>query len=210
MKRVYLTENLPENTKSASSRPDIQQKLESYKECKKDYANVPPAIRPYPLEKYQTNKADTILSPSDRNEEIEEAGEKKEQSPSIRKTQQLMTIIDQLPKHVRARAKRLVDHVSRVNTGDLDLRDLLYDLTVPNVKRIRSKNVDMLASVVRQLESDATLNKRLFLKKVGTSSASKNQHPSTTSHPTRSRALSWTPLTGRYYAGKTQQASSWL
>jgi len=218
MKRVYLTETIPDNAivssgsgkRKTSAFPDIQQKLEAYNESKQDYANVPPSIRPYPLEKYQTNKHDTIITPSDRDEEIQ-AGESSA-DPTQRKTRELIQAIDSLPKHVRSRARRLVPHLARVNTGDLDLKKMIYDLVVPNVKRIKTERREVLASVIRQLQSDATLNQNIFINKLAAASSDppkQRAHPSAQGHPTRSRVTSWTPLVGRYYAGKQQQ-NEWL
>ena len=45
------------------------------------------------------------------------------------------------------------------DTGDLNMRDLLYDLVVKNVKKIHSHNLVTLSSVYRQLDSDLTLPK---------------------------------------------------
>lgn len=196
MKRVYLSEVIPstELIHKQTLPPDVRQKLEGYHEEKDSYKNIPPAIRPHPMAKYETSKVETMMTPQDRAEELEEiAGS----DDTPRKSKELDSAILSLPKHARPRAKKLAAYLPTVNTGTLDIKDLLYDLTVPNVKKIRSSSREMLSSVIRQLEANSGIDKRLFLNKVAGST--KAHGKPTTSHPTRSYVKSWTPLLGKYY-----------
>ena len=45
------------------------------------------------------------------------------------------------------------------------MRDLLYDLTVPGVKKIHSQNLSTLRTVYRQLDNDQTLPKTYYVRK---------------------------------------------
>lgn len=216
MKHVYLTEKLPENQTGLDKQsPDIRQKIEAYGQGKQDYANIPPAIRPLPLEKYRTNKYETHITPRDRDAEISDPVDGDEDNgldPETRKSEELFKAVESLPKFVRSKARRLVPHLARVRVGSLDLRDLLYDLTVPKVKRIRSQSLEQLASVYRQLESDSSMDQRLIVNKLAASAtpSKKRHHQLSSGHPRRSIASRWAPLAAQYYKGSGSTASAWV
>lgn len=211
MKRVFLTSTLPENallSKRGTVAADVKRALEGYKSEKSDYSNHPTKIRPIELEKYGVNKTEksaAVLKSSERESKIKDLG--------LRESNDIITSLktarERLPIIARNRANRLIPHLAKVNLGSLEEQDeqvwskLLYDLTVPNVKNIKS-NRELLESVTRQLVDNSAVNSRDFVIK-STSDATKKKSKQTkqvSSHPTRGRKslpVQWHSLTRSYY-----------
>ncbi len=176
MKRFYLSETLPDKSiKNMKLPPDIKQKMNAYQDAKREIENVTPQIRPQPLEKYDVNKEKRIIEtdPAETDDDDKDSN----------KLDKLSSKADlaALPGYIRARAKRLLPYLSRVNIGDLNISNLLYDLTSAS-KKIRSHNASLLESVIRQLDSDALIPKRLYRNKILMNN--KEKEPSSTAHPT--------------------------
>lgn len=76
--------------------------------------------------------------------------------------------LDSLPKHAVARARRILPFLEQINLGDADLGTVLYDLAVPRVKKLRTKNTGVLKTIYRQLEAIRTLPSNLIQRKLRT------------------------------------------
>ncbi len=202
MKRYYLTDTLPDKVKvSKRMPPDIRQKMTSYQSGLQETRNTAPQVRPYPLEKYETNKETRLISPVD--DVVEEALSEVLPEPTPDPVQQKEEAINinSLPANVRVKARRLLPYLNRVNMGDLNVVDLLYDLTTQNTKKIKSHSKEQLQSVLRQLESDTSVPPNLYIRKIGLavipiSPAHKNVRGS----PMRAPSKSTKPIVKYFYS----------
>ena len=199
MKRFYLSETIPDKPiKNMKLPPDIKQKMNAYQDNKRDVENITPQIRPQPLEKYDVNKEKRIIE----SETPETDDDDDKDSNKLDKLSSKADLAS-LPSYIRARAKRLLPYLSRVNIADLNISNLLYDLTSSS-KKIRSHNVSLLESVIRQLDRDTLIPKRLYRNKILMNN--KEKAPSSTAHPTdrgqSKRARYSVPVLGkrRYFA----------
>ncbi len=176
MKRYYLTETLPENKNTKDLPPDIKQKLEAYKDAKREISNAAPKIRPYPLEVYEVEKDSQVREPTDGvNAPIINNNLLARRLPQISK----------LPQNVQARAKRLLTYLEHTNIGNMDIDNLLYDLTTKS-KKIKSRPEE-LKSVIRQLRADIKLPSRYYVDKTASDDDDDELKPMTsTPHPKES------------------------
>ena len=72
-----------------------------------------------------------------------------------------------LPIHAQRRALRLMPYLVQVDIGDAaELPNILYDLTVPRVKKIRTRNLNLLRSVYNQLDTIRQLPSNLVIRKL--------------------------------------------
>ena len=172
LRKVYLTSVLPENTTKLSPKhlPDVTQKMVAFQREKRAYQNEAPTLRPNPLEKYDRRDEREIGS-EDRDEEVlaDEPAmnrmEAAEDDDTLAFEDRYASTISSLPSHVQRRAWRLLPFLIDKDIGDLNMRDVLYDLTVKNVKKIHSQNLGTLRVLYRQLDSDITLPKSYYVKK---------------------------------------------
>ena len=171
LRKVYLTNSLPESSLiSPKTHPDLLQSLSGYRKDKDAYRSDAPPLRPHPLEKYDRRRGEEV-DMEERDEQIifdtRPAGEGDDNmdDDTIFLEDRYGGLISSLPKHVQARAWRLLPFLLDKDTGDLNMRDLLYDLVVNNVKKIHSHNLVALSSVYRQLDGDLTLPKGYYTKK---------------------------------------------
>ena len=181
LRKVYLTPTLPgksgdgPHTVSAKTYPDVYQKLSSYKREKKGYLGPAPPLRPHPLEKYDrplveegaidVEARDEKIIMGEGEEPDKEQMEADEQDTTLRLEDRYAGTITSLPSHVQRRAWRLLPFLLDKDIGELNMRDLLYDLTVPGVKKIHSQNLSTLRTVYRQLDNDQTLPKTYYVRK---------------------------------------------
>ena len=175
LKKVYLTPTLPETSGqfvSPKTNPDVVQKLDSYRREKQTYCSEAPVVRPHPLEKYDRKQEDSedVIHAQDRYEQVmaikeNEAADMNVDDTSLATEARYEGVISTLPAHARQRAWRLLPFILNKDIGDLNIRDVLYDLCVKNVKKIHSTNWATLRSLYRQLDMDMTLPKHYFVKK---------------------------------------------
>ena len=183
LRKVYLTPALPgkegvgPHTVSAKTYPDIYQKVRNYQKEKKGYLGPAPPLRPHPLEKYdrpldeegtidvEARDEKIIMGQGEEEEADEEQRKADEQDTTLRLEDRYAGTINSLPSHVRRRAWRLLPFLLDKDIGELNMRDLLYDLTVPAVKKIHSQNLSTLRTVYRQLDNDQTLPKTYYVRK---------------------------------------------
>ena len=171
LRKVYLTTTLPETASvQAKSLPDVNQQMNTYKREKDAYKADAPLLRPNPLEKYDRRGGleENTIGAEDRDEAIR-AEEGEEVAPAADDTlffeERYGATISTLPKHVQSRAWRLLPYLIDKDMGDLNMRDVLYDLSVPGVKKIHSTSIPILRSLYRQLDADLTLPKSYYVKK---------------------------------------------
>ena len=161
MKKAYLVDTLPEEFNTKSAPPDIKQKLEAYRNNKRELISEAPEIKPSPLEKYSINKIKETWNNDDTMKDTEPI-----EMPAVTFTKSdIENVLDSLPKNLRARAKKLLPFVLQTNYGDLDLKDLLYDLTNKKSKNVRSHNIALLDSVIKQLHGNHRVPKYLYVHK---------------------------------------------
>ena len=170
MKRAYLVDTLPEQFSSKSTPADIRQKLDSYRMNKSEMINEAPEIKPSPFEKYTINKVKETRNNSKVQTQEEEFTEPINLQGSIGTKVQLSKsdveeLVTFLPKSLRSRARKLLPFVLQTNYGDLDLKDLLYDLTNKKSKTLRSHNIAILDSVIQQLNKNPRVSKDLYVQK---------------------------------------------
>lgn len=186
--KVYLSKTLPANRLISQALPDVKLMMDSYKHDKSDFTNDAPAMRPHPLEKYEVQKSKVEVNQQERDDVIKDIVAV---SPEDEEE-----MILSLPQRARAFARRLLPFIQKVNYGDLNLRDLLYDLSVPHVKTLRTQNRDLLESVYRQLANNTSLSPLYYINKLLPKSVKKKaQSPRVLTHPKKSkRGLPSTPL----------------
>ena len=173
LRKVYLTSHLPETSALPSPKtlPDVAQKMVAFQREKHTYKSDAPTLRPNPLEKYDRRDVKDIEG-EDRDEEIladEPAGaENMEANETLALEDRYAGTIASLPKYVQRRAWRLLPFLldKDLGGGELNMRDVLYDLTVKNVKRIHSQDFNALRSLYRQLDRDVTLPKSYYVRKL--------------------------------------------
>ena len=168
MKRAYILETLPENYTAKSLAPDIKQKLESYRKSKDEIFNEAPEIRPSPFEKHSITKTKEKLSPGNivPTPKLEDGNAPTNQDGNFGLSKhEFDDIIESLPKNIRYRSRKLLPFLLQTNYGDLDLANLLYDLTNKKSKNIRTHNIAILESVIKQLDSNPYVDKNLYVQK---------------------------------------------
>ena len=189
MKRAYLVETLPEHYSSKSTPADIRQKLDSYRMNKNEMINEAPEIKPSPFEKYTINKVKEIRDNSKVQNQEQEFFEPVDLQAISVKAQLSKSdadeLIKSLPKSLKSRARKLLPFVLQLNYGDLDLKDLLYDLTNKKSKNLRSHNIALLDSVIQQLNKNPRVPKDLYVQKYSENISS----PETSIVSTRSQSL---------------------
>lgn len=164
LRKVYLTKSLPEESLISNSLPDVKQMMDAYKQNKSDFMNEAPEIHPQPLEKYEGRKTKIEITDKERNKQnLMLDGDEDEDNYEDDKNN--MELILTLPQSSRKRAERLLPYVLKVNYGNLKLRDLMYDLSVPRVKTIKS-NKELLESVYRQLDNNPNLPRSYYIHKL--------------------------------------------
>ena len=196
IQKYYLIDKLPDTTSvSGRLPPDIATEMEQYKREKKDYMFKPPAIRPHPLSKYdegggggekdggeltQRERESRIISGVlDTEEDAEFMGEgvdafEDEEEEILNRSltegglnpEETAAILETLPKHSRTRAKKILPWLLQINLGGEALADVLYDLAVPRVKKIRTGNLAVLRAVYRQLDSNREMPTSLLQRKL--------------------------------------------
>ena len=85
------------------------------------------------------------------------------------------------------------------------MSDLLYDLCVPRVKKMKCRDLDAFASVIRQLNDMPTVDRRLFIDKLATAqTTTRRQKMPEAGHPTRSPGNrgKWKSGVKRMYRGR--------
>ena len=171
MKRAYLVDTLPEQFSSKYAPADIKQKLDSYRMNKSEMINEAPEIKPSPFEKYTINKVKEIRNNNSKNQNQEEQIKPIDLQSSSSNTgielskSDIEELTESLPKNLRSRARKLLPFVLQINYGDLDLKDLLYDLTNKKSKNLRSHNIALLDSVIQQLNKNPRVPKDLYVQK---------------------------------------------
>lgn len=193
LQKYYLVSGLPENTPVPGRLPaDISEKMLEYKTEKNAYRFTPPKIQPNPLIKYQSEGRETV-SQRQRQEQIQsgvggelvggendddaEGAEDELDEAEMQNLEQSLEELDDsqtwrdtietLPKHARARAKKIIPWLTRVNIADAPLADVLYDLAVPGVKKIHTKNTKLLRTIYAQLETFRDMPTNLIQRKLG-------------------------------------------
>lgn len=174
MKKVYLTERISETTGSKNYPADIRQKLEAYNTDKVESFNEAPQIRPYPLEKYDTQKTKETI----------DAAEATPSDSGLVTTRfdntKALSAIQKLPKYLQSRGKKLMPYLLQTNyPEDEDLHNLLYDLLNKNSKKLRTRNPELIQSIIAQLNDNELVPKNLYIQNLGGSTQSK---PPTLSH----------------------------
>ena len=213
MKRVYLTETLPETTKIQNSMPaDIRRNLESYEETKNDLKNAASLLRPMPLEKYNVTKDQQIVTQKERMDLLGRDHALEQDAPSLIFPDTLKKFkVESLPKVGWAKARKLLPHLEKMDLSAVDnVKDLIYDLTVPNVKKLRSQNREVLAGIYRQLDSDTMVPKRLYIKKFDLYKLEETPHVSSSGKPSRARKVKSTPIKQKYFTQANLTPSTWI
>lgn len=190
LRKVYLTKTLPQDSLISQTLPDVKQLMDTYREGKNDFMNEAPEIHPQPLEKYEGRKTKIEVTSNERSNAIENLHDDDAYSDVEEDDVDADTYDDMimsLPQHVRIRAGKLLPFVLKTNYGNLRLRELMYDLTVPNVKKILSKDRSMLESVYRQLSKMPNLKRQYYVNKLSpTPMKSSSQSPRVSAHPRKS------------------------
>ena len=170
LRKVYLTNSLPETSLiSPKTHPDLLQSLAGYQKEKGAYRADAPTLRPHPMEKYDRRRGEDVEAET-RDEEIiyntrpEDVGDLGEED-SLLIEHRYAGLVHSLPKHAQQRAWRLLPYLLDKDMGDLNMKDVLYDLVVKNVKKLRSQNLATLSSIYRQLDGDLSLPKSYYTKK---------------------------------------------
>ena len=109
--------------------------------------------------------------------------------------------VDTLPLAARAKAKKLIPHLlpleESLKASDLNVRDLLYDLTV-NSKTIKTPQRETLMSIIRQLDGNSEVNKRLYFNKLNAKKHTPQNMPDP-GHPKKARIRDWQKLNASYF-----------
>lgn len=162
MQKVYLSTTLPEDTIiRARGAADLKMTLLEHKREMKTYENEAPKIRPHTLEKYDVNKDKKSMSPENMEDavetvELEEALTNGMREPDDPHPQEAGDIFEQavqrLPLIAKSKARRLRPFLEKINLQNMELFNVLYDLTV---KAKRNKVHDFMAfeGIVRQLDN---------------------------------------------------------
>lgn len=209
MKKVYLTEHVPESLTTKKHPADIRQKLEAYNTDKAENFNEAPQIRPYPLEKYDTQKTKETIDAAEASPNFNNTG------GSIVTTglgsTEALSALQKLPKNLQAKARRLVPYLLRTNYGDANLSDILYDLTNKNSKKLRTKNPELLRSIITQLSADELAPKNTFIQKLENKYDNESV-PSLvhTPHPTRAPHKRSQPTSPVSYMRAISKRGRWL
>lgn len=190
LRKVYLSKSLPQDSLISHALPDVKQSMDAYRQSKSDFTNEAPEIHPQPLEKYEGRKTKIEITSKERENEVLDKPDSDEEADSYEE------MILTLPQAARRRAVRLLPFVLKINYGNLNLRDLLYDLAVPRVTRIKSNNRELLESVYRQLENNPSLPRQYYVHKLSPKTPQRTPaRPKVTTHPKQARIkrLSITP-----------------
>lgn len=173
LRKVFLTSTMPETAVvSPRTLPDVTQKMESYRREKRAYQTQAPDLRPHPLEKYDTRGLSDAIQGEERDEEVLNAGGANDENVEIvANPDETLALEDRyaqmiaaLPAYTRNRAWRLLPFILDKDLGDLNLADVLYDLTSKS-KKLRSTNLGTLGALYRQLNNDMTLPKSYYVLK---------------------------------------------
>lgn len=194
-KKLYLTSVVPELQQSQQKQqealesvpPDIQHKLMSHKEEKKEMTNIPPHIRPQPLIKYSSNKwsrtvnlpaavAAAVAAGAQQQVpaapapavSVSSSSSSREPLPALtpekRKEEEeaIEEALGQLPYSLDRKARKLAPYLYKIRPRHQEFSNLLYDL-VSGAKTMRTRQPGLLDEVIAQLETDPSVPRNMYL-----------------------------------------------
>ena len=184
MKKVYLTDQVPETLHGKSVPADIRQKVEAYRINKEENLNEAPHVRPYPLEKYETQKTKETVDAGELSGKVTNEASNLGSASHYKSASDA---VDKLPHYMRARARRILPYVLNTNYGEVDLSALLYDLLKKNSKKLKTGNEEIVQSVIAQLNDNPLIPKTAYVQRVGTEREDEGvlSTPMHTPHPSR-------------------------